>query len=280
MEFTKMHGAGNDFVLIRDEHTEREDYSEIASKMCHRHFGIGADGLMIVKQSDVADIRMIYYNSDGSLAEMCGNGIRCFSNYVYENQWVSSNPFTVETMAGIKRINVGSGAPNQRLIGVHMGAVKELAKDVPVVADTSYFRNVKMQVGHQTLTLSAIRLGVPHTVAIIPSLEAFDVVDAGSRIEKMDIFPENTNVNFVEVVSNDHLKVDTWERGAGHTLACGTGVCSAVFIAHRNGYVGDCVKVDVPGGRLQITLLDDGVYMEGQAVFICNGTYFEEVDTK
>lgn len=280
MEFTKMHGAGNDFILIRDENSECENYSEIAAKMCHRHFGIGADGLMVVKKSKVADIRMMYYNSDGSLAEMCGNGIRCFSNFVFENKVVASRQFTVETMAGIKVINIGEGGPNQRLIGVEMGEVQDLAKDVPVNTEKLHFSQEEVTLNKVPYKLSSVRMGVPHTVVFVPDIQAIDVVDTGRQIEVLEIFPERTNVNFAEVVSESHLKVDTWERGAGHTLACGTGVCSVVYIAHRNGYVSNQVQVDVPGGRLKITIQDKQVYMEGQAVFICTGTYIDKVKDK
>lgn len=273
--FTKMHGAGNDFVIIRDEDSLKVDYSEMAIKMCHRQFGIGADGLMIVKKSEVADIRMIYYNSDGSIAEMCGNGIRCFSNYVFENNIVTSKEFSVETMAGIKNIKVEDGLPNQRLIGVEMGKVQLNSINVPVKTTKKQFLNEEIFVNGRPFILSSVRMGVPHTIVITEKLEDVDVVEVGSQIETMDLFPMKTNVNFVEVLSKNHIKVDTWERGAGHTLACGTGVCSAVYIAHENGLTADKVKVDVPGGSLHITLNDEGVYMEGQAVFICEGQFIE-----
>lgn len=139
MQFTKMHGAGNDFILIQDENSSYEDYSYLAKQVCHRRFGVGADGLMVVKKSTVADIRMMYYNSDGSLAEMCGNGIRCFSNFVYEKNIVSSSVFSVETLAGIKNIKISEGAPNERLIGVAMGTVQVHAHEVPVMSDKTRF---------------------------------------------------------------------------------------------------------------------------------------------
>jgi len=273
MQFTKMHGAGNDFILIRDENSSYENYSYLAKQVCHRRFGVGADGLMVVKKSTVADIRMMYYNSDGSLAEMCGNGIRCFSNFVYEKNIVSSSTFTVETLAGIKTIKISEGAPNERLIGVAMGTVQVHAHEVPVKSDKTRFFNQEIQLDKGTCIMSSVRMGVPHTVILVDDISKIDVVGLGKEIETLDMFPERTNVNFAEVINKAHMKVDTWERGAGHTLACGTGVCSAVYVAYKNELTNNQVVVDVPGGQLEITINDDDVYMEGKAVFICTGEY-------
>ena len=179
-------------------------------------------------------------------------------------------------MAGrIHLRSIEDGSKNHRLIGVQMGAVQKKASDVPVRSFNDSFMNEEINVDEKVYTLSSIRMGVPHTVVVVESMNDINVIKVGSEIEKMDIFPENTNVNFVEVLSKDHIKVDTWERGAGHTLACGTGVCSAVYITHENGLTNEKVTVDVPGGRLFITLNGDEIYMEGQAVFICEGNFVE-----
>lgn len=281
IKFSKMHGAGNDFVIVTAENVKGLDYSILAKKMCDRHFGIGADGLMIVENSVTSDIQMIYYNSDGSRAEMCGNGIRCFSKFVYNKKIVTKKDFTVETLAGEKKIKLYSTNNNVQNIVVDMGKPSLNTKDIPVKSDKETFINQKIIVKDQEINVSSILMGVPHTVIFVDNLEKYPVNRIGPIIENYEIFTQKTNVNFVEIVERNFIKVDTWERGAGKTLACGTGVCASVYISKLLKYVDDKVFVQVPGGKLNIFIdKDDNIFMEGSAEFICDGKYYLKDDLK
>ncbi len=275
MRFTKMHGAGNDFILLKGEELQGKEISSLAKSMCHRHFGIGADGLMAVFPSSSADIRMEYYNSDGTLAEMCGNGIRCFSRFVHDSGIVKKSDFSVETRAGIKYVNLIKDGGEIR-VRVSMGSPALLAREVPAGIDAPRVWAYPVEAGDSTYPVYSVRMGVPHTMVLMEALSNELTESVGPVIERNRIFPERTNVNFVQVVSRGAMLVDTWERGAGHTLACGTGVCASVWIAHEIGLVDRVVHVKTPGGELVITLDGNEVIMEGGAVKICSGEYFEE----
>ncbi|WP_432400712.1 diaminopimelate epimerase [Wukongibacter sp. M2B1] len=276
INFSKMHGAGNDFVIIMAEEVSGIDYSTIAKAVCDRHFGIGADGIMVVEESKTSDVRMHYYNSDGSLGEMCGNGIRCFSKFVYEKVIVKKEVFTVETLAGEKVINltVDKDGKAEKIL-VDMGVPSLEAKDVPVNTENLRFINEDIMIDGISIKVSSILMGVPHTIVFTEELNEETVCKIGPIIEKHNIYPRKTNVNFVEIINEEFMKVDTWERGAGKTLACGTGVCASVFVANLLNYVGKKVLVEVPGGKLNITIdHSNRVFMEGTAEFICDGKYY------
>lgn len=267
-----MHGAGNDFILIRHEEAIGANLSALAKKMCHRRFGIGADGLMASFPSEIADVRMEYYNSDGSLAEMCGNGIRCFARFVYDAGLVQGTAFSVETGAGVKTVEL-SAAEDEFKVGVGMGAPITGASDVPAQVDADRVWGHPMVAAGSIYPIYSIRMGVPHTVIFTDRLENELTETAGPEIEGSEMFPEKTNVNFVQILSRGSMLVDTWERGAGHTLACGTGVCASVWIAHALDLVDAVVHVQTPGGELTIRLIDGEVFMEGRAELICRGEY-------
>lgn len=275
MRFTKMHGAGNDFILIKSEDIQGKKLSELAKAMCHRHFGIGADGLMAVYPSLTADVRMEYYNSDGSVAAMCGNGIRCFSKFVHDAGIVQKLAFTVETRAGIKAVELFKEGDETR-VRVSMGTPVLQAEEVPARIDGPRVWAYPIEAGGVTYPAYAIRMGVPHTVILTDEISSELTESAGPDIERHAIFPERTNVNFMQILSRGQMKVDTWERGAGHTLACGTGVCASVWIAAELGLIDTPVRVETPGGELTIILKDGEVVMEGNAVIICSGKYFLE----
>lgn len=274
--FSKMHGAGNDFIIVMAEEIEGIDYSNLAQNVCDRHFGVGADGLMIVEKSKTSDVKMHYYNSDGSLGEMCGNGIRCFSKFVFEKKVIEKEIFTVETLAGEKEIKLTvSEAGKVEKILVDMGSPSIRAKDVPVKTEKEKFINENISFNDFNLNVSSILMGVPHTVIFVDELNEDIVYSIGPRLERYNIYPRKTNVNFVQIVNKEFIKVDTWERGAGKTLACGTGVCASVYVANLLNYVGKKVSVSVPGGNLDIYIDDDNrVFMEGKAEFICDGKYY------
>lgn len=275
IQFSKLHGAGNDFIIIEDVGLELESYCELAKKVCHRRFGVGADGLIVALKSEIADIKWHFINSDGSIGEMCGNGIRCFANYVYEKKIVNRKRFRIETLDGIKVINIQNGDKNMRQIEVNMGSFDEDVNCIPVISDKATFINETIYIETESYKISSVRMGVPHSVVLVDNLESMDVIGVGPSIEKHELFPMNTNVNFVEIVSESQLYVDTWERGAGHTMACGTGACSAVYIANRLGLVSKNVSVKTRGGDIRVEIVDDIAYMTGSAIFICDGVIYQ-----
>lgn len=269
MIFTKMHGTGNDFVVIEDlkyELDKRE--AEIAKKLCHRHFGIGADGILLVKKSDIAHIKMVIINADGSYAEMCGNGIRCFAKYVYENGIVKKDTIKIETGDGIKTAFLTVEDNKVKGITINMGNYSLDPKDYAGDSKDEIIEK-KINVNDKEYEITTMLMGVPHTV-IMGKLDEYDVKE-GKDIEVYPLFKNKTNVNFCEVVKDDLIKVKTWERGAGPTWACGTGSCSCAVCCNYLGYTKDKVKVVVPGGELVVELTDKGVLMTGPAKTVFKG---------
>lgn len=273
MNFWKLHGVGNDFIAIdgRFDNIDSNDYSDLAKKVCHRHFGIGADGLLVVKNSDVCDIEMVYYNSDGSRANMCGNGLRCFCKFVYDNNIVKENEFSVYTLDGIKKISLNIEKEKINTVKVNMGKPNFNPTSIPVNTDKEVFINEKLVVNNKEIELSSILMGVPHTIVFVDEITKEDVCKYGELIEKNEIFPKKTNVNFVKVDDRDNIHVYTWERGCGYTLGCGTGMTASVIVANHLDKVNKSVNVKSEGGNVRIEILDD-VYMIGNAVKICEGT--------
>lgn len=262
LNFTKMHGAGNDFIVIEDMENIYENPMALAKKLCHRNFGIGADGVIFVRNSHLADIQMVIINSDGSLASMCGNGLRCFVKYVFDKKIVTGDHITVETGDGIKKCYIEEENGKAKYIKVNMGTYTFDPELIPVkgekeIIDTTIVANGKKY------KINTLFLGVPHTV-ILGRLDNFQILE-GKYIEEHEMFPHKTNVNFCEVISRDEINVKTWERGAGATMACGTGSCASVVVCNRLGKVDSKVKVNVPGGQLIIEITPEGVFMLGRA---------------
>lgn len=276
--FKKMHGAGNDFIVLKYEDFDREEaYSLFAQKSCHRHFGIGADGILVAAPSKTADIKMFYLNSDGSRANMCGNGIRCFAKFVYDEGMVSQDIFTVETLAGILKVEVKLHEKQVKGVKVNMGKMVFEPELIPVKSNKTLFINELIEAADKSFEASSVLLGVPHTVIFVDDLTDDLVIKYGPIIEKNSLFPQNTNVNFAKVVNRSLIQVKTWERGAGFTLACGTGVTSVCGIAHHLNLADSQVEAEIDGGKLLITILPEGdIYMEGPAEDICSGLFFYE----
>lgn len=270
MEFIKMQGAGNDFLFIldwKDEYLNNEE--EIAKKICNRRFGVGADGAVFVRKSQISDAKMIIINSDGSRPNMCGNAIRCFGKYLYEKKIVTKKIITVETGDGVKELILTvNDMEKVEFIRVYMGIPSFDGKNIPV-KDGKKILEENILVCGEKYKISTVLMGVPHTVVVEENKEYN--VEEGSKIEKFELFPEGTNVNFVQKIDNENIKVRTWERGAGATLACGTGCCASVVILNLLGVVKDKVNVYAPGGRLFIEIEGKKVYMTGEAEFICEG---------
>ena len=273
MNFWKLHGVGNDFIAIdgRFDNIDSNDYSDLAKRDCHRHFGIGADGLLVVKNSDVCDVEMVYYNSDGSRANMCGNGLRCFCKFVYDNNIVNENEFTVYTLDGVKKISLNIYNDKINTIRVNMGKANFNPKNIPVNTDKEVFINEKLVIDNKEFLVSSVLMGVPHTIVFVDEINKKDIYSYGELIEKNKVFPQNTNVNFVKIDDRDNIKVYTWERGCGYTLGCGTGMTASVIVANYLDKVDNIVNVSSEGGTVKIEILDD-VYMIGNAVKICEGT--------
>lgn len=265
MDFYKMQGAGNDFVFIEDFKEKIKDECGLAKKLCDRHFGIGADGLVIVRNSERANAKMIIINADGSRANMCGNAIRCFGKYVYEHKIAEGTTFSVETGDGIKEIEIILEADKVKYVRVYMGKPSYDGHDIPLNNMESLIKQ-EITVDNNIYNMTTVLMGVPHTVIFERDRE-YNVVNEGRKIEKLDIFKEGSNVNFVKIIDKTHIKVDTWERGAGATLACGTGCSASVVVAKRLGLVDDKkeIYVKAPGGELIIEVLGDNVYMKGPA---------------
>ncbi|QGU95133.1 diaminopimelate epimerase [Clostridium bovifaecis] len=269
MKFTKMHGTGNDFIVIEDLDGSlkgKENY--VAQKLCHRRFAIGADGILLVRKSDIADIEMEIINADGSYAAMCGNGIRCFAKYVFDKRIVEDNRIKIKTGDGIKIADLTLEDGKVSGVTINMGNYSLDPKDIPAEANKEII-NKTIIANHKEYNITSMLMGVPHTI-IMCKLDDIDI-EEGKYIEKHNMFHKGTNVNFCEVISRNVVKVKTWERGAGPTLACGTGSCASVVATKLLGYTDDEVRVLVPGGELIIKLLGKDVFMTGPAVTVFEG---------
>lgn len=274
MIFTKAHGLGNDFVITDDrENRYTENLPELARKLCHRRTGVGADGLVFVRKSEKCDVRMQLFNSDGSEAEMCGNGVRCFAKYVYDKGIFKHERMSVETLAGPMIIDLTIENGVAVSAKVDMGEPETRREFVPVVG-TGDCQLQTLTAAGQEFTFSTILLGVPHTVVFMDHLPtAEEVVKFGSVIEPMvELFPRKTNVNFTHVLDNGTIEVRTYERGCGPTFACGTGSSSAAVCCAMAGYTGKKVEVKLELGSLHIEWAENGhVFMTGPAAFAFDG---------
>ncbi|MBE3127950.1 MAG: diaminopimelate epimerase, partial [Candidatus Atribacteria bacterium] len=277
IDFVKMHGLGNDFILIDCLSKPLGDssfLSYLAKKLCNRNFGIGADGLMLILPSSKADLRMRIFNYDGSEAQMCGNGIRCFAKYAYENKLVSKNKFTVETLAGI--IIPELTITNNKILGVkvNMGTPKLRRREVPMNGkDTSRVVNETLKINpEQTFKITCVSMGNPHCITFVNDVQSIPVDEIGPKIENHPLFPEKTNVEFIQVLNKQEINFRVWERGVGETLACGTGACAALVAAVLNKKTDREATIHLPGGDLDIQWADDGhVYMTGPAELVFRG---------
>lgn len=266
MKFTKMHGLGNDFIFFENLTNIEMNFQAMAIKMCHRQLGIGADGIIAVLPSEVADLRMRIINSDGSEANMCGNAIRCFGRYTYERGLVKSKTFRIETFAGIIIPEVKTIDGKVTAVRVNMGKPNTERQFIPMLGNEKEAIRVPVQVDNQEFHLTSLLMGVPHTMVFVPDLNAVELEKTGRVIEKHNLFPKGTNVNFVEVVSRNRIKLRTWERGAGATLACGTGSCASAVASAINNHTDRNVSVELQYGQLDIEWAEDGtVFMTGPA---------------
>ena len=278
IKFTKMHGLGNDYIYIDCIKGEKiENPSYLAKTMSNRHFGIGSDGLILICKSNIADFKMQMFNYDGSEAEMCGNGIRCVGKYVYDNELTNNKIITVETLGGIKILKLNIKNKKLETVEVDMGDPIFEAEKIPVLSDKYPVKNLKIIAEDKEFTFTCVSMGNPHAVTIIKNVIDFDVQRYGEILEKSKIFPQRANIEFVQILDKENVKMRVWERGTGETLACGTGACATVVACNLNGYVKNDVNVELPGGILKIKWNKENnhVYMTGPAITVFRGEIVE-----
>lgn len=275
MNFWKMHGLGNDYVVIdnRDDKIAEKDAPVLAKKLCERRYSVGADGLLLVCSSKTADLRMRIFNADGSEAEMCGNGIRCFAKFCFETCITLKKAFDVETKAGTKHVwlNLENGKVKQ--VKVDMGAPNWNRQALPMIGEGLCI-NQNLQTDEEEIyTVTCMSMGNPHCIIFVDNVDEYPVGYVGPIIENHEAFLNRTNVGFVKVLSKNELKVRVWERGVGETLACGTGTCAAVAAANRLGKVASQVTVHVLGGDLQVEVRKT-LLLSGAAEKVFEGRLF------
>ena len=274
--FTKMHGLGNDYICINclENILAENKLPQIARYMCNRNFGIGADGLILVQESSVADIKMRIFNKDGSEAEMCGNGIRCFAKYVYDNRIIDKQTISIETKAGVKliRLKVLNGEVYE--IEVDMG--RPIFDDIKNISVQNNYRipiSVNIKVDDTRFIGNYVSMGNPHLVIFVNNVENIDIEKWGPAIENMKCFPNKINVEFVQALGRNTLKIRTWERGVGETYACGTGSCASFCIAYYKGICSSYVKAILRGGELNLNYNKQNghIIMSGIATKVYDG---------
>lgn len=272
IKFTKMHGLGNDYVYIDVTKENLENPSELSKYISDRHFGVGSDGLILICPSDKADFRMRMFNSDGSEAEMCGNGIRCVGKFVYDKKLTDKTLVTIETKAGIKTLKLNVKDEKVDTVRVDMGTPILESEKIPVITDEKIAQNLRLNALDKSFDFTCVSMGNPHAVTVVDNLSDFDVKKYGSILEVNEAFPNKTNVEFVEIKDPENIKMRVWERGTGETLACGTGACASVVACNLNGLTKRSVNVELLGGNLNIELGEDNhVYMTGPAVTVFEG---------
>ena len=276
MRFWKMHGLGNDYIVIdnRDQKISDTHAAELAKRLCERRFSVGADGLLLVCNSTIADVKMRIFNADGSEAEMCGNGIRCFSKYCYENDIAKKSEFAIETLSGVKHVWLTVKDNEVQTVKVDMGAPNWERASLPMVGEGTCI-NETLEVDGELYKVTCLSMGNPHCVTFVDNIDEFPVDYVGPIIENHKAFPKRTNVGFVQVLNRNELKVRVWERGCGETLACGTGTCAAVAAANKLGKVDNKVTVHVLGGDLQVEV-GKTLFLIGAAEKVYEGTLFKE----
>jgi diaminopimelate epimerase len=275
MKFTKMQGAGNDYVYINGLKEKIKDPASLAISISDRHFGIGSDGLVLILPSAVADFRMRMFNSDGSESEMCGNATRCIGKFVFEKGLTDKTDISLETLAGVKRLllNVENGKVNS--VRVDMGEPILEPKQIPIHLDETRVINYPIAVESRKVNITAVSMGNPHAVIFMDDLQELDIQKSGPKVESHPLFPKRTNTEFAQVISPTHIKMRVWERGAGETLACGTGACATAVAGVLNGKTERKVTLELLGGNLEVewSEADNHVYMTGPAVTVFEGDW-------
>ena len=267
MKFTKMQGLGNDYVYVNCFKETIENPPEMAKKVSNRNFGIGSDGLIMINPSDVADFEMEMYNADGSRSEMCGNGIRCVGKYVYDYGLTEKEHISVETLAGIKYLDLTVEDGKVKLVKVDMGSPELVPENIPIVADGNRVIDEPINVNGTEYRMTGVSMGNPHAVVYVEDVKGLDIETIGPAFENHERFPNRVNTEFVKVLDRNTVEMRVWERGSGETMACGTGACAVAVACILNGFTEDKVTVKLLGGDLQIEWDKeaDKIYMTGPA---------------
>ena len=278
MEFTKMQGLGNDHVYVNCFKEKIENPSEMAVKVSDRHFGIGSDGLILIKPSEVADFEMEMYNADGSRGEMCGNGIRCVAKYVYDYGLTDKTSISVETLGGIKYLDLTVEHGKVTLVKVDMGTPILKPELIPIVAKGETVIDEPIMVGGKEYHMTGVSMGNPHDVVFMDDIKNLEIEKIGPLFENHERFPNRINTEFVNVIDRHTAQMRVWERGSGETLACGTGACAVAVACILNGLTENTVTVKLLGGDLQIEWdrEKNTVYMTGPAEVSFDGVWKEK----
>ena len=274
IKFTKMHGLGNDYVYIDAIDQKIENESSLAKFVSNRHFGIGSDGLILICKSEIADFKMRMFNSDGSEAEMCGNGIRCVGKFVYDKGLTNKTTVKIETLAGIKTLILNTKDGKVETARVDMGE----AEKIPVISTEKPVKNLELEAENKKFKFTCVSMGNPHAITIVENTKEFDVEKYGKVLEIDKAFPKKANIEFAQIIDRQNINMRVWERGAGETLACGTGACATAVACNLNGLTDRKVNIELLGGTLNIEWneTDNHVYMTGPAVTVFDGELYEE----
>ncbi len=276
IKFTKMHGIGNDYVYINYFEQQIKNPNELAKMMSPRRFSVGADGVILICPSDVADAKMRMFNLDGSEGKMCGNGIRCVGKFVYDNGIAHKDTITIETLSGIKTLKITEKDGLADTITVDMGKAELSPEKIPAIADCDTIIDTAITVDGSSYNITAVSMGNPHAVTFCDEIDSLDLEKIGPNFEHHEMFPEQVNTEFIRVINENTLQMRVWERGSGETFACGTGACAAAVAAVLNGYCKHDTEIAVHlvGGDLFITYCSDGtVFMRGPATKVFDGVY-------
>ncbi len=282
MKFTKMHGCGNDYVYVDCTKEVIPDIEATAIRVSDRHFGIGSDGLILIKSSEVADFEMDMYNADGSRGKMCGNGIRCVAKYVYDHGLTNKTEITVDTQAGIKTLQLTVCDGKVSKVCVDMGEPILIPQEIPVKASVLGLADDRREaivaqpftVANSSYDITCVSMGNPHCITFIDEdVRSFPLESIGPLFEKHELFPEGVNTEFVNIIDKEHLRMRVWERGSGETLACGTGACAVAVASYLNGFTGRNVDIELMGGHLEIAYDEatNHVFMTGPATEVFSG---------
>ena len=273
MKFTKMHGIGNDYIYVNGFEEKIEDSSALSMKVSDRHFGIGSDGLIIINPSKVADFEMEMYNADGSQGRMCGNGIRCVGKYVYDYGLTDKTQIAVETLSGIKYLELQVKNGKVETVRVDMGEPILLSNEIPILSENDEVLDEVIVVDGKDYRMTGVSMGNPHAVVLVEDVVNFPIEKIGPKFENHERFPERINTEFVRVVDRNTIEMRVWERGSGETFACGTGACAVAVACIRNGLVDRAVTIQLLGGDLFIEWneQDNHVFMTGTATTVFDG---------
>ena len=274
LKFIKMHGLGNDYVYMDAINQEIKNRSDLAKRISDRHFGIGSDGLILICKSEIADFRMQMFNSDGTEAEMCGNGIRCVGKFVYDNGMTNKNIVTIETLAGVKILKLTVKNGKVEKVRVDMGEPILEPEKIPVISEEKIVKNLELNLIDKNFKFTCVSMGNPHAITFIKEdIKEFDIEKYGKIAEINKVFPKRTNVEFINILDKNNIRMRVWERGSGETLACGTGACASAVAAVLNNYTQRNVTVELLGGYLEIEWNeeDNHIYMTGPATTVFEG---------